>query len=337
MTLQKKYNGLDAMKLLMAFCVVGIHVNHFTEEKVDDIVLFLFNLAVPFFFLTSGFLLENKILKEKNKELHILKIYIYKNLRLYLLWTLIYTPIVLMVSLYNTSPWHEDLQLYLVEVLLRGSSGYAWVLWYVLALVVATLVIYACRKVQWSLEKIFLLGICFALIGYFIHLLRHSEIVWLQEFCEKEITFYGTNNGFFMGLPFISTGMMLRKYYEKIKNGLFTGVLLFILGAFLFYTTLPFSELVLGVAVFLLVSFFTLPDRMIYIKLRNQSMLVFFTHMYLLFFVFQVLPRLTQYNTKTYPVYIMIALLSLIVWLGVYVIDLLRKRKNFLWVNKFLE
>ena len=62
MTLLAKYNSIDSMKMFMAFCVVGIHVNHFTNDHLTDWVVRLFFTAVPFFFVASGFLLENKIL-----------------------------------------------------------------------------------------------------------------------------------------------------------------------------------------------------------------------------------------------------------------------------------
>ena len=57
------YNSLDVCKLLMAFCVVAIHtcpLEHCDVIVINDIYDSFVSMAVPFFFLSSGFLLAKK-------------------------------------------------------------------------------------------------------------------------------------------------------------------------------------------------------------------------------------------------------------------------------------
>ena len=61
---RKNYNGIDVVKLLMALCVVAIHLTPFA--MFGENVSFLFDkvltrAAVPFFFCSSGFFLKMKL------------------------------------------------------------------------------------------------------------------------------------------------------------------------------------------------------------------------------------------------------------------------------------
>lgn len=59
------YAGLNIGKFIMAFVVVAIHSRNATYSygQYPSIILWLTTLAVPFFFVTSGFLLARKLEK----------------------------------------------------------------------------------------------------------------------------------------------------------------------------------------------------------------------------------------------------------------------------------
>ena len=63
MTLSKKYNSIDLTKFIMSIFVVAIHIHPF-ENCDNQIILSIYNslvaLAVPFFFISSGFLVAAK-------------------------------------------------------------------------------------------------------------------------------------------------------------------------------------------------------------------------------------------------------------------------------------
>ena len=92
---KEKYNAIDITKFIMAIIVIFIHTwsrfgGILMQTKLIPIVT---NTAVPFFFITSGFLLENKIKKQKENKEKVVKKYILNALRIYIIWTIIYLPI----------------------------------------------------------------------------------------------------------------------------------------------------------------------------------------------------------------------------------------------------
>ena len=61
MDLQKRYNTIDVMKIIMAFNVVGIHTGTYFDTNFPIEVNYVLDIAVPFFFVCSGFFIQNKI------------------------------------------------------------------------------------------------------------------------------------------------------------------------------------------------------------------------------------------------------------------------------------
>lgn len=58
----KSLYAIDLMKFIMAFCVVGIHTTPLKTSIMGSFLLFgVFRLAVPFFFISSSWLLFRKI------------------------------------------------------------------------------------------------------------------------------------------------------------------------------------------------------------------------------------------------------------------------------------
>lgn len=95
---KEKYNAIDITKFIMAIIVIFIHTwsrfgGILMQTKLIPIVT---NIAVPFFFITSGFLLKNKIKKQKESKEKVVKKYILNALRIYIIWTIIYLPIIIL-------------------------------------------------------------------------------------------------------------------------------------------------------------------------------------------------------------------------------------------------
>lgn len=75
-----QYNNIDLIKFIMAFAVVAIHTNPLVDCK-NDIVQIVYNnivnMAVPFFFLTTGFFTfrENVIFEQSIRYIYIRTLY----------------------------------------------------------------------------------------------------------------------------------------------------------------------------------------------------------------------------------------------------------------------
>ena len=97
---EQKYNSIDLFRFICAIFVVMIHVNPFGNANRNiifkyldfGITQYLSRLAVPFFFITSGFFLYRKTVYS-SFSFNNSKKYIRRILKLYILWSIIYLPL----------------------------------------------------------------------------------------------------------------------------------------------------------------------------------------------------------------------------------------------------
>jgi peptidoglycan/LPS O-acetylase OafA/YrhL len=130
----------------MAIAVVAIHT-HLLENCKNDIIIKIYSsiveLAVPFFFLTSGFLLSAKMSFSFNKKNDIIrtKKQTKKIVKMYILWTLIYLPLAVYHLLSSeTSPVRATL-IYIKGFIFVGEQYNSWPLWYLLSTIYAFAII----------------------------------------------------------------------------------------------------------------------------------------------------------------------------------------------------
>ena len=95
---KKQYCGLDLLKFIMAVLVAARHMIQvfYPAESRWRLVIgsWLSNLAVPVFFIIAGFLLFRKIPDtDKKSGWPVAGRYVWRIVKLYLLWCVIYWPI----------------------------------------------------------------------------------------------------------------------------------------------------------------------------------------------------------------------------------------------------
>lgn len=187
------YHYIDVMKMFMAFLVIGIHVGAITNTTYPTTISYLLSTAVPFFFICSGFFLQNKILKtnESNKTI---KRYIIKILKLYIIWHLIYLPIDLRYMFHIDRSIWEDLCFYVYLYVCKGETYFTWPLWYLHGLLIAVTIIWILRNIRIPFFIIWLISIIIMIIG-------HAE-----------------RNGFFQGFPYVMTGVLIRQYMPVLPE-----------------------------------------------------------------------------------------------------------------------
>ena len=94
----KNYNSIDLVKFICSILVVMIHISPFGSFSgiigyLDyGVRYYLCRLAVPFFFVCSGFFLYKKT-AVMNFSFEPTKKYVVRLFRLYIIWTLIYFPL----------------------------------------------------------------------------------------------------------------------------------------------------------------------------------------------------------------------------------------------------
>lgn len=207
------YNAIDLIKFICAILVCILHMPPFGKDTEG--VLYYFNygftaflcrLAVPFYFICSGFFLFYKLERSENKN-DVLKNYIFKILRLLGIWTVI---------------------------LFVGWDGH---LWYLGATIVAIMMVYVLLKMNIKCRYLLLV-----VGGLYIIGLLGDSYYGLFKLIEKmpvihhvslgyNMLFDTTRNGVFMGSMFVAIGACFAK--KKIDLNLSVSVIGFIISMIL--------------------------------------------------------------------------------------------------------
>lgn len=162
---KKQLSNVDIMKFILSLMVVCIHtgVTSLMPAEIEKFFNAIFNLAVPIFFVYSGYLFAYKNKMDKKDKLikyskHIVKLYI--------LWSLIYLPIC--IQIYFENGWsnnQECLHNYSEGFFKLGQHPYSWQLWYLWSLIFISIVLYIFELLKLG-DKVEIL-ICFILFLLF--------------------------------------------------------------------------------------------------------------------------------------------------------------------------
>lgn len=154
---KNNYYPLDLTRFLMAFLVIVIH----TMKWDSDCVTRILELAVPFFFLTSGFFLQKKSCSDK-KPGDSEKLWVNKLIKLYFIWTLVYFPFSIFSFVYEGNTIVNC-----AMGMILGTGYYAWHLWYLVASIIGGGIICSCKlvKLNYVITFVFTL-LCFITATY---------------------------------------------------------------------------------------------------------------------------------------------------------------------------
>ena len=137
--IDRQNNSIDVAKLLMSLVVVAIHTNPLANLNNEDaIILFdkFVNIAVPFFFIASGYFLAKKIIMPIcNENVRVIKKYLAKILKMYIFWMLLYTPLEIYHFIKSGTPIIKELMLYARGLFFVGQQYNSWQLWYLLSVI----------------------------------------------------------------------------------------------------------------------------------------------------------------------------------------------------------
>lgn len=297
-TVRKKYNAIDLCKYFMAACVVAIHtqpLHGISDSLVLEIYSAVVRMAVPFFFMASGYLLAAKLSWPFTAaaDLAIIKNYIKKMTGMYVIWTVIYLPWTIYSYCTSETPVTEAILSFLRGFFLLGEHSITWMLWYLLSTVYSMLVIRFLLKKQIPLKNILFLGFVLLLGGFFIDELMEPgrEVSGILAFAKTIISKTIHHGRMFPGIFYLSLGMLLtnKKIPSFVNWGLFLGGF----AANCAITNTFISQLLLVPSVtglFGIVCSLKLPDSNIYPFLRRASTVLFLLHMY----VFTLYNKLTH-------------------------------------------
>lgn len=208
---KERNRGLDAARFVMAFLVVCIHVPY--EGYWGHAFMALTRIAVPFFFILSGYFLGNK-LEDSTKIL--------KQFKQIALITLFATGVYFI--------WYLALAIYqrtgvsnYLESIFSFKSIFNWIiyndpaigfhLWYLYAYLYTLIIVYIAVKFNVVQYLFYLIPV---LLSVDLIFGKYSLVVWKTEF-----PVHCVRNFLFLGLPFFMIGSYLRKN-ESLLNKLKT-------------------------------------------------------------------------------------------------------------------
>ena len=296
-------NGIDLVKFIMAFAVIAGHT-HALENCTNAYLVRAFHLiihlSVPFFFLSSGYLLGIKLSNpwgsEKNTAI------IHKNLtkilRMYFLWSLIYFPLALYYFISEKiSPLHAIIQ-YIRGFIFIGEQYNSWHLWYLLSTIYALTALIILLKAKGTdkgiLALIFTASILFA--GFDFLAFYDGSLPSVLSLIQKIVKASFTSGRIFQGIILIPAGLLLSRTnipkpaaFFLLFGGLTANFLIndIIISDYLLVLT--------PVGLFEIIKGLHLADSSIYFYMRKSSTIIYLIHMYIWTFYYTLV-----YGEKTY-------------------------------------
>lgn len=317
-------SGVDCTKFIMAFAVIAIHVQARTiggGQQFPFIIQWFISLAVPFFFITSGYLLGYKLNDNspQNAPSILLKNRSLQLFRLYGLWLLIYIPIA--VIYYHTQHINiiNAIKNYSLSVIINGESPYSWPLWFIYSMAISCFILSLFKPPKKNL----IIAFCIFFIVTLFNSCDYNNII-LKAI--KVITHRSLAGG-----VFIVAGMLLQSY--KIRLGFIGGGNLLLISALMKYFDIPIADLVGGIGVFAFALSVPLKPSKIYVQLRQLSMWIYYTHMLILF----PCVIIGNSNGQYFNLYFLLVISSLFVMLLSLALNTLQTKPHFKWLQTMIK
>jgi len=203
----KKYSSIDALRAICAFFIVFIHIP--VQGIIGDVFMPITRIAVPFFFMVSGFflwndnhkLLQSKILKQIKK---IFALVVLSNL-LFFLWDIIINHKDIMTYLRNISHFRT-----MAEFLFLNESPFGIHLWFLGALLYVLIIYYLLDRYNLNNKIKFLIPILLLTDLIFG---KYSILIFNREF-----NYLFVRNFLFVGIPCFYLGNIIREKIETNKQ-----------------------------------------------------------------------------------------------------------------------
>lgn len=211
--------AIDLFKFVFSLMVIGIHTNLFYDvnENLSFFFRIIFSIAVPFFAVCSGYFLsrtieENNIVKVKNQEIKLIK--------LYTLWSFLF--LIYSIPRWISYEWFSfwafvDFGIATV----RSASHYH--LWYLLSLIYALPVFYLCVKYIKNQKIIFSIVAILYIIKVLTYAYRNIVPNFISSFFTCLEEFGALFNAIFLILPFMLLGYNISKGKAWSRKNLIIG------------------------------------------------------------------------------------------------------------------
>ena len=221
----KTYYTIDILKFVCAILIVFMHTYNNEWETGKWFVGAICNIAVPYFFITSGFFFTKGILRNqiKGEERQYFMKYFKRIVGMYAIWSILTIPIAWMII----ERAHGDYSLimksaYFIRLIVfTGSIG---IYWYILALIYDCVIIYYAHK-----KKADVLLIITAIAFWIIGCIYNSPYNNGNLLFESIHVIFGSERNFLnVGLLYMTIGYLFAKNEQKIQFNTYWLIIAFI-------------------------------------------------------------------------------------------------------------
>ena len=224
---RKQLAAIDIAKYVSALLVVCIHTFPFIDINETFNTYFIqtvCRMAVPFFFTISGYFFFRKLTNDEEENKELLKRYLFRLLKIYLIWTVIYLPYTIYNYVSAGTGWIGIIS-YLRNFLLNGSYYHLWFLPALMTGMIIAYFLYQKKGMVFMLKVSLILYFVGYLLNVFAPLWESIPVIsFLFRFFTVTIT--TSRNGFFFAPIFIGIGCLLAK--TKRLSGRFSQIALII-------------------------------------------------------------------------------------------------------------
>ena len=258
-------------------------------------------MAVPYFFLASGFLLGLKLEEPFNgqKNVGILKKFFWKVLKLYFIWTIIYFPLAIQGYYLGGVTIKKAVKSYVLYLLFVGEHYNSWPLWYLLSSIWTTvylMIVHRAGKATYL--RLIQYSILISIISFSLNILvnaDNSSLIFTEKFV-KDIVSESIKNGRVMtGAIYIPFGLYISKNRSDKRNYLVLLLFGITIGCCLDNQFLRgYSTMLSAIGLFGWSTHLDIKYSGVVKYMRRMSIWIYFIHMYIYTGIYLVL-----YGKKT--------------------------------------
>ncbi len=327
-----QFAGIDLVKYIMAFAVVAIHFrpNFCVEWHYPKLLEWFIGLAVPYFFIVSGILVQRKLLvySNTNDRKKYLESRIKKLIKLWIYWILISLPMALasygLITGNGITNIVASVKSYVWMLAIGGWAPYAAQLWFVYSMIWVTLILRLSVRIINSRPFLLVLLIVFILISLAYWASKHFDIYGLK-------IFYTYTANILSGGVYILFGMLLARIDKVLRYSFAVSLLL--ISFILYYFDLPLNTEIGGIGLVIISLCLPVRESKTLSSFRSQSMWIYFTHEYVLFILFVVFSiRQTHLNP-----YLMMSIVFIIVATLAKILSILQEKPHFKYLKSLIN
>ncbi|MDE5929627.1 MAG: acyltransferase, partial [Muribaculaceae bacterium] len=275
--------GVDLVKYIMAFAVVAIHFrpNFDADWEYPFLFEWFIRLAVPYFFITSGFLLERRLASMPDWHDRRNAI-IRKTGRLFKLWV-VWLAISLPLAIYSYSYALQDgniadtIKSYAYGLIVNGWAPRAAPLWFIYSMIWVFLIIAVSQRLKHYKFKLIMAFAVLTFMYWAAPLTQNPYLNLLKTYTSHLLS----------GGIYILSGMILHDC-KKTNSYSFAAICIAVSLA-LGYFKMPYNPVIGGIGLFAIALKLPLRATARTLSLRYQSMWIYYLHEYVLFATFILL------------------------------------------------